>query len=400
MSDYKSKLEELQEAARRKARELDEKLHLKERLEERAKAAQDAAKDGLRAAQQAAQEGAKVAQEALKEGATLSDAMKQGARLAQDSVKESAKAAQETMKEGAKAAQETVKEGVRRAQDAAQTVAPTVAENLAGTAANVAENLADKAAKVRDKVENLDDENMRERARTAAGKVRAAAASATATANAAFARAQRVYGKAERAYDVGAGLKRASGAAMNSARQAAEWAQANPLRAGAVTASVVLGLPLGFAFPRLDALLFGSHPLWFTHSALPVYGLRKAGEKFDSYLQQQEKLVAEGQLDEAEANRVKFERDIVKYVGAPLLGAFSCAAGVAMWAQIFQPGRLVWAPFDWLIGGNPVFDGLWLFGNGVLCFHQGYKFFMIALADQDEVQRVVREIKGLLPAAA
>jgi hypothetical protein len=35
----------------------------------------------------------------------------------------------------------------------------------------------------------------------------------------------------------------------------------------------------------------------------------------------------------------------------------------------------------------------------VICFHQGYKFFMIALANQDEVARVVREIKGLLPAA-
>jgi len=35
----------------------------------------------------------------------------------------------------------------------------------------------------------------------------------------------------------------------------------------------------------------------------------------------------------------------------------------------------------------------------VICFHQGYKFFMIALADQEDVNRVVREIKGLLPAA-
>jgi hypothetical protein len=162
----------------------------------------------------------------------------------------------------------------------------------------------------------------------------------------------------------------------------------------------VLGLPLGAAFPKLDAILFGAHPHWFTHSALPVYAARKAGEKFDEYLQGQEKLIAAGKLDEAEQKRVEFERDIVKYVGAPLLGAFSCAAGVAMWAQIFQPGRLVGFPLGWLLGRNPVIDGVWLFGNGVLCFHQGYKFFMMALADQEEVQRVVQEIKGLLPAAA
>ncbi len=373
MSDYKSKLEELQEAARRKARELDEKLHLKERLEEGAKAAQDAAKGGFRAAQQAAHDSAQAAQDVLQEGGTFSDAVKQGARMAQ-----------ETAKEGVQAAQDTFKEGVRRAQDAAQTGATS---------------FSDTADKIRAQAERADESlDLRERAREATAKMRQAAASATAKANSVYAGAQKVYNKAGRAYGVGAGLKRASDAAISGARQAATWAQENPARAGMVTASIVIGVPLGIAFPRLDAILFGAHPHWLTHSSLPVYGLRKAGEKFDEYLQGQEKLVAEGKLSEAEQSRVEFERNIVKYVGAPLLGAFSCATGVALWAQIFQPGRLVGAPIDWLFGGNPVFDGIWLFGNGVLCFHQGYKFFMIALADQDEVQRAVREIKGLLPA--
>ncbi|HJW28964.1 MAG TPA: hypothetical protein VJ508_06895, partial [Saprospiraceae bacterium] len=85
---------------------------------------------------------------------------------------------------------------------------------------------------------------------------------------------------------------------------------------------------------------------------------------------------------------------------APLLGAFSCAAGAAMWAQILQPGSITGAPISWLLGGNPFLDGVWLFANGVICFHQGYKFFMIALANQAEVARVVREIKGLLPAGS
>src|SRR5439155_14108480 len=66
---------------------------------------------------------------------------------------------------------------------------------------------------------------------------------------------------------------------------------------------------------------------------------------------------------------------------------------------IVQPGAITGAPISWLLGGNPFLDGVWLFANGVICFHQGYKFFMIALADQEEVNRVVREIKGLLPAA-
>ena len=103
-------------------------------------------------------------------------------------------------------------------------------------------------------------------------------------------------------------------------------------------------------------------------------------------------------MEESARERAEFERKIVKYVGAPLLGAFSCAAGAVMWAQIFQPGRITGSPISWLLGGNPVLEGVWLFANGVICFHQGYKFFMMALADQEEVARVVREIKGLLPA--
>jgi hypothetical protein len=162
---------------------------------------------------------------------------------------------------------------------------------------------------------------------------------------------------------------------------------------------LVLGIRAGGAFPGLDAVLLGSHPHWLTHSALPVYGLRKASEKFDNYLKKQEGLIARGELAEAEQQRVEFERKVAKYVGAPLLGAFSCAAGAAMWAQIFQPGAITGAPISWLLGGNPFLDGVWLFANGVICFHQGYKFFMIALANQEEVVRVVREIKGLLPAA-
>ena len=49
------------------------------------------------------------------------------------------------------------------------------------------------------------------------------------------------------------------------------------------------------------------------------------------------------------------------------------------------------------IGGNPLLASIWLFGNGLICFHNGYKFFMMAIGDKEEVARVVRDIKGLLP---
>src|SRR5437588_12032804 len=70
-----------------------------------------------------------------------------------------------------------------------------------------------------------------------------------------------------------------------------------------------------------------------------------------------------------------------------------------MFAQIVNPVGLTGAPISLLLGGNPFLDGVWLFANGVICFHHGYKFVMIALADLEEVNRVVREIKGWLPPA-
>lgn len=211
--------------------------------------------------------------------------------------------------------------------------------------------------------------------------------------------AKKYYDHAAKVYDTGAKVTRASTAVTSGLLKARDWVKENPGKAALVSVSLVMGIRMGSALPGLDAVLLGAHPHWLTHSALPVYGLRKVSEKFDGYLRKQEELIGRGELTEAEQQRAEFERKVVKYVGAPLLGAFSCAAGAAMWAQIAQPGRITGAPISWLLGGNPFLDGVWLFANGVICFHQGYKFFMIALADQDEVARVVREIKGLLPAS-
>jgi hypothetical protein len=318
MADYKEKLEEWQQAARRKARELDEKYAISDLVGEGARAASEAAKRG---AETVATSAEKLRSEAE--------------RLTDD---------------------EEVGETARRAAN--------------DTVKNVK-----KAGKV---------------VRDAAGD----------TGKRVFDDARTYYDRASQIYDTGARFTRASTAATTGVLKARDWIKENPGKAAVVTVSLVLGVRAGAAFPGLDAVLIGSHPHWFTHSALPVWGLRKASEKFDNYLKKQEELIAHGELDEAAQQRVEFERKFAKYVGAPLLGAFSCAAGAAMFAQIFQPGAITGAPISWLLGGNPFLDGVWLFANGVICFHQGYKFFMIALASQEEVVRMVREIKGLLPAAA
>jgi hypothetical protein len=282
---------------------------------------------------------------------------------------------------------------------------------VAGEAARRgAETMASGAERLRTEAERLsDDEVAGETAKRAATKtvkgvkragkvVRDVAGDAGKRAGEVLGDAKGYYDKASQVYDAGAKFTRASTAATSGLLKARDWIKENPGKAAVVSVSLVLGVRAGAAFPGLDAVLLGAHPHWLTHSALPVYGLRKASEKFDQYLKKQEELISRGELTEAEQQRIEFERKVATYVGAPLLGAFSCAAGAAMWAQIFQPGAITGAPISWLLGGNPFLDGVWLFANGVICFHQGYKFFMIALANQDEVTRVVREIKGLLPA--
>jgi hypothetical protein len=291
---------------------------------------------------------------------------------------------------------ERIEDAAGAAQDAARRGAETFTTG-AERARTEAERLTDEF-EIKDRARHAAEEAGR-RAREAGETFKAAAGTAGEKAEEVFDAAKKYYERGAQVFDLGARLGRAGAAATAGAFKAGGWIRENPGKAALTTFSLVLGVRLGTSFPGLDAVLIGSHPHWFTHSALPVYGLRKAGEKFDEYLKRQESLIAEGELESAARERVEFERKVVKYVGAPLLGAFSCAAGAAMWAQIFQPGQITGAPISWLLGGNPFLDGIWLFANGVICFQQGYKFFMIALADESQVAKLVREIKGLLPAA-
>ena len=295
-----------------------------------------------------------------------------------DLVDEGSRAAGEAAKRGA----DTITSGAEKLRSEAERLAAE--GDVAGTARRAADEAvrgAEKAGRVIRKA--ADDAG--KKAGKKAGEV--------------FDDAKTYYDRASQFYDTSAKARRASTAATAGVLKAREWIKENPGKAALVSFSLVMGVRMGAALPGIDAVLLGAHPHWLTHSALPIFGARKLSEKFDDYLRKQEELIAAGQLDEAERKRVEFQRNITKYVGAPLLGALSCAAGAAMFAQIVQPGSVVGAPVSWLVGGNPFLGGVWLFANGVICFHEGYKFFMIALADQEEVNRVVREIKGLLPAA-
>lgn len=191
-------------------------------------------------------------------------------------------------------------------------------------------------------------------------------------------------------FSFGASWSRTIDSAVKSLRSASGWIQEDPLRAATTGVSMAVGAGLGVVFTGIS-----SH--WLFNSALPTWSVKKLGESFDAYLKRKERLISEGRLTEADAERIRFERDMAKRIGAPLLGAFSFASGAVMMTNVLNPKLVTGFPIDWILGGNPALESVWFFANGMVCFKTSYDFFMIALEGQQDVEKLVREVKGLLP---
>src|SRR4029079_2735705 len=108
-----------------------------------------------------------------------------------------------------------------------------------------------------------------------------------------------------KAFSFGASWTRTIDSAVKSLRSATGWIQEDPLKAAATGVSMAVGAGLGVVFTGIS-----SH--WLFNSALPTWSVKKLGESFDAYLKRKERLISEGRLTEAEAERVRFERDIAK----------------------------------------------------------------------------------------
>jgi hypothetical protein len=336
--DYGKKFEELRDRARRKAEEADAKFGIRDRLGDTAKIAEEALRKSAQAAREAADAVREQAERVVPEGETR-ERFRDAATAARDAASNAKDAATGAFRTGASAAEDAFRTGARTAE-------PYVSD---------------------------------------------------------------FFGEAKQYYRTAAGAAAASTAAVFTATTVAEtvasartWIRENPGKATIVTLSLVAGVRAGSAWPALDVTILGAGASghWFFHSAIAAYGMRKLSERYMSFLKEQERLLAEGKLTEAERARVEFQHNAAKYVGAPLLGAFSVAAGATLMYEAFTGGAVVGFPVNLILGGNPILNSVWLFGNGLVCFHNGYKFFMMALAKEDEVDRVVRQLKGLLPAAA
>lgn len=346
MSDYKERFEKWQKGAKEKFEKLDEQLGLKDKIEE-----------GARVVVETAQKSAeKIKTEAEKT---------------------------ETGKKAVKAAEATIK----TAEGAAKK-AWTASEPIR----DVAEDAGEKATEVAKEVGKTAGEVINAAGQTAGEVINVAGKKAGEVIEGAFDTAAKGAKSVGKAFSLGASWTRTIDSALSAISKTTGWIQEKPLQAAATGASMAVGAGLGVVFTGIS-----SH--WLFNSALPAWSVKKLGDQFNGYLKKQEELIENGELSEAEAERVKFERDIAKRIGAPLLGAFSFASGAVMMTNVLNPKTVTGAPIDWLLGGNPLLEGVWFFGNGMVCFKTSYDFFMIALEGQDDVQRMVKEIKGMLPEA-
>lgn len=336
MSDYKDRFEKWQRGAKEKFEEIDKQLGLKEKIEE-----------GARAVVETAQKGA----EKIKAEAEKSDVGKQAVKVAEETIK----TAEATAKKAWNAS-----EPIRDVAEDAGEKAGDVVGAAGKAASDVIGVAAEKAGGIFDDARETVGNNAR---------------------------------RAARVFNFGAGWTRTIDSAVKSLSKASGWIQENPLQAATTGVSMAVGAGLGVVFTGIS-----SH--WLFNSALPAWSVQKIGEQFNEFLKRKEELIEKGRLTEAEAERIRFERDIARRIGAPLLGAFSFASGAVMMTNILNPKTITGAPIDWIIGGNPLLEGVWFFGNGMVCFKTSYDFFMIALDGQEDVQKMVREIKGLLPQAS
>jgi len=301
----------------------------------------------------------------------------------------------EKIEEGARAVVETAQKGAEKIKaEAEKTEVGKQAVKVAGETIRTAEETAKKAWDA--------SEPIREAAEETAGDVASAAGKAASEvigvaaekAGDIFDDARGTVGtNAKRVssfFNFGAGFTRTVDSAVKSLSKASGWVQENPMQAAATGVSMAVGAGLGVVFTGIS-----SH--WLFNSALPAWSVQKIGEQFNEFLKRKEELIEKGRLSEAEAERIRFERDIARRIGAPMLGAFSFASGAVMMTNVLNPKTITGAPIDWIIGGNPLLEGVWFFGNGLVCFKTSYDFFMIALDGQEDVQQMVREVKGLLP---
>ena len=349
MGDIKERFEKFQRNAKEKFQKIDDRLDLSGKVGEGVRAAAETTRKSV--------ETIKDGVEKLKDEAEKTNIGKKAVEVAEDTY--------ETVEEAAKKAwdSDSVREAAEDVKENAEEVLETATDGLNDVLKNVRQKAGKTINAASEEAEKILSKTKKTFASTAKG--------------------------VSKSVRLGFGWKRTIDLALKTFQKTTERIQERPLQAVSTGVSMIIGAGFGLVFTGVN-----SH--WLLNSALPSWSVQKAGKLFTDYLKGQESLVKKGNLSEAEAERIKFERKIAKYVGAPLLGAFSFASGAVMLTNVLNPKKITGYPIDRLLGGNPSLERIWFFGNGMVCFKTSYDFFMFSFEDYDDVQEIVKEIKEML----
>ena len=139
----------------------------------------------------------------------------------------------------------------------------------------------------------------------------------------------------------------------------------------AAAGGVLAGLNIGKGFADIDIALLGigGHRNWFFHSAATsamLYGATKWYSK---------KLQANTGSD--------LQKKALKYVGAPLMAAFSVANAAHLFADMLGAKDVVGWPVGILLRGGMWKDRIWLGANGVACLFLAWKFVSITITNEN-----------------
>ncbi len=373
MSDYKKRFEKWQKEAKEKFEEIDEQLGLSDKVEESVKAARETAKKGAEAIKENA--------EKLKKEAEKTSVGKKVVDVAEDTYESAGKTYQ--------AAEDTAKKTAKKAWDASEPVRE-VADDAKDNAGDVFESATKNAGEVFDNASKNAGEVFRTASKRAGEVINVAGERAGIVLGETRKSVESTAKSVSKALGLGISWTRTIDSAFKTIGKTSDWVTEKPLQAAATGTSVVVGAGLGVVFST-----FSSH--WLFNSTIPTSAVKIAGDQFTKHLKAQNDLIEKGELSEKELEQLRFQKDVTKYVGAPLLGAFSFASGAVLMTNVLNPKTITGAPIDWLLGGNPLLEGVWFFGNGMICFKTSYDFFMISLEDDEDVQKMVKEVKGMLP---
>jgi len=143
-------------------------------------------------------------------------------------------------------------------------------------------------------------------------------------------------------------------------------------RKGAAVGGAVVGMGIGKGFPDIDIKLFGigGHRHWSTHSVLTSLLLYKTVKWY------QKKLMSD--------KSGEFQKKSLKYIGAPMLAAFSAANAVHLFADMLGAKDVVGWPIGVLLRGGMWKDRIWLGANGIGCLVLAWKFMKITISNEDE----------------